>query len=792
MARRNPLEQPLLPPSAGLGMFHRRLLLLAVAFLAVLVVLTSQTVRLSVVEGAERLAEAERRLDRAEFLPTIRGSILDRKGRVLAADRSSRDLEAQFEFISGIWAVRRAGDAARRAVTERGGRSAWSALDAEARQAAILEALPACDAEVEGIWAQVAEAAGVDRLVLEVRLDEIRGSVRRQALAVSDRRAAIEAERLASGDLDRAPPPQGPIREERSPHLVLEGLTAEAAIELERLGAVHPGSIMVRHSVSRDLPWSSARVRVDRSGLPSPIRDESPIEVAVEDPVGLVIGAVGTEVWREDLERRPLRAGDGSIDLGGYAVDEERIGRRGVEAAFEDRLRGRRGLVRRNLGSGELERIEPTRGEDVVLSIDAALESRLAALFAPEIGLAVPQQWHAGWSGGEPNPQKLPADWGSLDGAIVVLDVSNGEILAAVSSPSPTGVEGWPSWRQRVASPMVMRAFEGVYPPGSILKPIVYASAVAAGVHPADGTIECTGHFFENLPEVARCWIYRERYGLTTHTAAVGGPLGVEEAIARSCNIYFYELARRLGPEQIVAWLRRFGLDRRFGIGLGWKTEESGAARPRGEHRGFLPEGGELEAIRRGGDRVTPVLLGIGQGPIAWTPLQAANAYATLARGGVVLEPTLLRQDSRRAPDDRLPLTRDSVSRALTGLRRAVSDPVGTGHHLTLADGAREALVKVPGVTVWGKTGTAQAPPVRIDRDADGVVEDSLTDLEHAWFVGLCAESGAPAPRYAIAVVLENAGSGGRAAGPMAAAVIRALVEEGYLPDATAEAEAAR
>ncbi|MFM1890565.1 MAG: hypothetical protein RLZZ565_1322, partial [Planctomycetota bacterium] len=88
-------------------MFHRRLLLLAIGFVAVLVVLSSQLVRLSVVEGAERLDEAMRRLDRAEFLPTVRGSILDRKGRVLAEDRASRDLAANFEFISGVWAVRR-------------------------------------------------------------------------------------------------------------------------------------------------------------------------------------------------------------------------------------------------------------------------------------------------------------------------------------------------------------------------------------------------------------------------------------------------------------------------------------------------------------------------------------------------------------------------------------------------------------------------------------------------------------------------------------------------------------
>jgi penicillin-binding protein 2 len=785
IARRDASDETLKPLNEGLGMFHRRLLLLTLGFLAVLVALSSQLVRLSVVEGADRLDAAMRRLDRAEFLPTVRGSILDRQGRVLAQDRASRDLAANFEFISGVWAVRRAGEAARRRVIAEGGRAAWSALDGDARQAAILAELPAADAEADRIWREIASTARVDRAELEARLDAIRAEVHRKALAVSDRRAAIEAERLAAGDLDRPPPPQGPIREQKAFHVVVDDLDALAAIELERLAEAHPDAIEIRHTIGRERPWSAAEVAVDRRALPSPIRQEESIEIEVADPLGLLLGSLGEEVWAEDLARRPLRAADGSLDLGGYARDGERIGRSGVEAAFEDRLRGRRGLVRRNLQSGELERIEATRGEDVELSIDAALQARLAAIFDPRIGLAVPQQWHAGWSRGEPNPLALPSNWGSLGGAVVVLDVRSGEILAAVSAPGEAQTESMPPWRREVASPLVMRPFEGVYPPGSILKPIVYASAVAAGAHQADGTIECTGHFFPNLDNVARCWIYRERFGFTTHTAQVEGPLGVEEAIARSCNIYFYELARRLGPARTIEWLRRFGLDRRFGIGLGWRTDASGEARPRGEHAGFLPEPEELASIVRGGDRVTPVLLGIGQGPVAWTPLQAANAYAILARGGDVLEPTLLRQRGDRPASDRLEIPREAVLRSLEGLRRAVADPVGTGHHLTLADGSREPLLEIPGIRVWGKTGTAQAPPVRIDRDGDGVAEQAIGDLEHAWFVGLVGEEATGEPRYAIATILEHAGSGGRAAGPLAAAVVRALVAEGYLEAAS-------
>jgi len=761
-------------------MFHRRILVLAAGFLLVLAVLGAQLTRLGVVEGDDRLDEVRRRLDRVDLLPTVRGSILDRRGRVLVEDRASHDLAAEFEFISGAWALDRAAQAARRRTIEREGRAAWSALGGAGRHGATLAELPLWTAEADRIWEAVAAAAGLGRDELERRLDRIRSEVGRLALAVEDRRDAVEARLEAEGSL-AAPPPRGPIREETIPHVVIEGLSDAAAIDLARLGLEVEDTISVRHRVRRERPWSEAVVTVDRAGLPSPIREEVPIEVVVGDPLGSIVGGVGTEVWAEDVARRPLRRDDGSIDLGGYRATEDRIGRSGVEAAMEDRLRGRRGLVRRNLQSGERERVEPRRGDDVVLSIDAALQSRIAALFAPEVGLAVPQQWHAGWSRGEPRPGALPKDWGAFAGAAVVLDVETGEVLAAISSPTLGGSEVLPPMRRASSGDTTMRAFEGVYPPGSILKPIVYAAAVADGAHPADGAIDCTGHFFPNLEHVARCWIYRDRYGLATHTAQLGGPLPIEEAIARSCNVYFYELARRLGPKPLLEWLRRFGLDGRFGVGFGWRFDERGMAWALGEHGGLLPSDEAVEGIVASGDRVTPVILGIGQGPIAWTPLQAANAYAILARGGEILDPTILRDGRGRGNAGRLPLDPESVERALEGLRLAVGASHGTGHHLTMQDGRREAIFALDGIRVWGKTGTAQAPPARLDRDGDGIVDDSLGGLEHAWFVGLVGDDRDPRPRYAIAVVLEHAGSGGRAAGPVAAAAIEALVAEGYL-----------
>lgn len=771
-------DQELLPPpDAALGMFHRRALVLGVAMLLTWLGLGGQLARLAIVEGEQRREIVSGRLDRIDLLPTVRGRILDRKGRVLAEDVGSDDLAVAFPLIDGSWAVSRAAAEARREA----GRSGWSAMTAAARRQAIEDRLPAWDAIVESLWREISAICGIDRSQLQDRLDGIRAAVALTAVAVSDRRAEIERQRLAEGG-DRPPPPRGRIREQRASHVVVPDLTREQAIELQRIADLHEDAIEVRHSIRRSHPWRDAVVRVDGRGLPSPIRFDAPREVRVRGAADLLLGEVREQVWAEDLARRPLR-GEGGLDLGGHVAGDDRIGRGGVEAAFEDRLRGRRGLLRRNLESGELERIEPVWGDDLELSLDIALQARIAALLRPEIGLAAPQQWHAGWQRGEPRPLALPASWGALAAAVVVLDVESGEVLAAVSSPSPADRDELvPPWRREIASPQIHRALEGVYPPGSILKPLVYLSAVAAGVHPAGGEIECTGHYFPQHQRVARCWIYRERHGFATHSSQLGGPLAIEEALARSCNIYFYRLADRLGPAGMVEWLGRFGLGRPLGVELGWRSGETSAgSTPRGEHAGFLPSVEAIEAIRRSGDRVTPVLLGIGQGQVAWTPLQAANAYATMARGGDVLPPTLLRRTGPPPVAAGLRLDGDSVGRALEGLRLAVADPSGTGHHLTLEDGRRETLMDLAGLVIWGKTGTAQATPLEVDFDGQPT---RLDGLEHAWFVGLVGEadpSRSATPRFAVAVVLEHAGSGGRAAGPLAAAVVRALCEEGYL-----------
>jgi len=138
-----------------------------------------------------------------------------------------------------------------------------------------------------------------------------------------------------------------------------------------------------------------------------------------------------------------------------------------------------------------------------------------------------------------------------------------------------------------------------------------------------------------------------------------------------------------------------------------------------------------------------------------------------------------------RAQRPDLGLDRATVVALLEGLRRSVSDG-GTGHHITYDSGEREPIFNAEGVVVWGKTGTAQAPAMRLeDTDGDGAVgagDEEISGLDHAWFVGLVGPADTDAPMFAIAVIVEYGGSGGRVAGPIANQVIRALQHEGYLP----------
>jgi len=725
------------------GSFPTRVALLLCGAVLASGALATQVVRLTVFEHEEHAERTARAMRRSGWLPFVRGSLLDRRGEPLAEDRASWEVRVEYAAITGRWVDDRAAELARREV----GAGGWARLGPDGRAAAAARHRAGFAAELAEIRAALAAAGGLAPEELARRFASIERTVSARAERIRERRRQLEVERAAG--TGRAPVDAadgGPIREEAEAHAVLAEVDDATALRLASLAARRPGLIEVVPATRRTQPWSRIELDLDRSALPSPIRSDRPLPLVLSGVADHLVGSVRTTVHREDLERRPFRDPDTGevIDPGGYAPDRDGVGSSGLERALEDRLRGKRGRLERDLERGTAERFESERGEDIRLTLDIRLQARAEAAFRPELGLATVQPWQWG-SDRPPLPFGYP-----LAGAAAVIEIDTGDILALVSAPSLAADAGGG----------LNRATEGAYPPGSIVKPLVLAAAIGERVAGPESVIECRGHYFEGVTTNTRCWIWRpERDRDLTH-----GPLAGDEAIARSCNIYFYALAQRLGPERLVAWFRRFGLGAPPAVGLP----------PEREAAGGVPDPSTLGR----GNLTGLVALGIGQGTLLWSPVQAAQAYATLARGGEVVPASLLLDRPERGRvTERLGLDPRGVDVALSGLRQAVERSYGTAHHLTLPDGTREPILEVPGVRIWGKTGTAQAPPLRLDRDGDGTPETSIS-ADHAWFVGLV---GRDRPEYAIAVLLEHAGSGGKAAGPIAAEIVRALRAEGYL-----------
>jgi penicillin-binding protein 2 len=352
----------------------------------------------------------------------------------------------------------------------------------------------------------------------------------------------------------------------------------------------------------------------------------------------------------------------------------------------------------------------------------------------------------------EVNGKPLPLPPG---GAIVAIDVRTGAILAAASAPrfdlklfSGGGAEEWEKTTTDPRKPLFHRAAEMALPPGSVFK---VASAVAfleSGRLDPEHVFHCQG--FLDTPERYRCFTFRN-FGVGH------GDVTLVDALARSCNVYFFDTARRIGPAPLHDWATRFGFGQKTGVDL---PVESAGNLP------GLPASRQSKAkLRASGETLQ---LAIGQARLTATPLQIARFIAAIANGGRLVTPRLADAaglatvNSADAVDNSssmsdAPQIAGLSSRSLEwvrmGLRQVVAHPQGTGYK----------TVRLQGISIAGKTGTAEPGQGRPD---------------HAWFAGYVP---ADRPRIAFVVVLEHAGSGGHAAGPVAREFVQALVALGVL-----------
>jgi penicillin-binding protein 2 len=435
------------------------------------------------------------------------------------------------------------------------------------------------------------------------------------------------------------------------------------------------------------------------------------------------------------------------IDRAAYA-GTSLIGKLGVESTFERELHGRNGfrelLVNARGRSVErqgafvptnLRTKTPTAGDDLVLSIDLKVQ-RVA-----ESALA------------------------GHRGAVVALDPGNGDVIALVSLPGfdPTmfarGITAaeYGALQNDIDRPLFNRALRGTYPSGSTIKPPIALAALTDHAVDPQRQILCAGVF--HLPGSSRQ--FREgKDGRHGHVA-------LQEAISRSCDVYFYGLAATLGVDRIAAFLAGFGYGQVTGLDVG------------GEKPGILPSPEwKRKAFKRPEDQVwfpgETVNFGIGQGYLLVTPLQLAHVAAVLGERGRNFRPrlvTAMRDASgrtrRMAPIEGKPIegvSEDAWNLVVNGMIGATQCKAYCGTAHVAFNGSA--------YTVAGKTGTAQVFSVAQNAKYNAkTVAERLRD--HSWFIAFAP---AEAPRIAVAVLVENGGFGASAAAPIARSVLDAYL----------------
>jgi penicillin-binding protein 2 len=399
-------------------------------------------------------------------------------------------------------------------------------------------------------------------------------------------------------------------------------------------------------------------------------------------------------------------------------MPNELVGRSGIERSYQDLLRGDLGFQQEEVDAhgrrvAVLDRSEPHMGQVLKLSIDMDVQQ-------------------AAWKA-----------LGNRTGAVVVMNVHTGKLLALVSKPGYdtnhfiTGLEEkeWGAWLHDPHKPLLDRAIQGAYPPASTFKLITALAGLRYHAPLATGTTVCKG-VLKLADRNLRCWKHEGH-----------GHIGLHRAIVESCDIFFYELGDQLGMDHLTEEARRWGLGKRTGIDLA------------GEASGNLA-GAKPEAKRQQWYRGETMITAIGQGETDATPLQMARFAAALANGGLLLKPEL-RADSPPQIQAQVDVDPANLAIVRQAMRDVVADPHGTAHY---------ELANLPW-HVAGKTGTAQV--ISMSQDNQGH-EEPVYDhhRDHAWFIGFAPYEN---PQIAIAVFVEHGGHGGSAAAPVAAAVIRTL-----------------
>ncbi len=675
---------------------RRRMRLLLVGYALALLLVWGRAVQLEQADGVARRAVAYAPKQSVETLDAERGRIVTRDGVILAADQQVRAVAMHYRYLQSPlddrWVRRQV--RSRLSRSERRDVAKFAAAESRLRQ------------EIADSHLRLADLCGVSQEKWQNQLTHIQHRVERLAADVNRRRLERFNERTLTvadeSGLDlrsilqglfappqAMPPAEVVVVEQTIYHRVFEGVSADLARQIQEAPAIFPG-VQVLSYIRRSYPEKTLAANllgyVGSAQATRNLSAESPEIVATQDSVGLL----------------------------------------GLERDFETQLAGNSGRARiwTDRHGEQLQRVveqRPTIGSDLHLTIDSRVQAFAEQLLDRFV-----------WQRNLETPAHSPQS-----GAVLVVDLQSGELLAAASqprfdpnwfatgSPRVEGVLGDP------ARPLFDRATKMAIAPGSVFKPLVAMMLIEHGVVHSESRFACRGYLAE--PDRLRCQLFRQH--------GIGhGEITIAEALAQSCNVFFFHHVSAVDGTTAWNWARRLGFGARGG--------QEGRS---------LPSATELDSLTE------RQMFAIGQGKLTATPLEVLAMYAAIANGGYLMQPTLVRRETAkqldgqtrvRPPGTRIAGLEDTTLLAVReGLRRVVNEPTGTAYE----------SVRLRDVVVAGKTGTAETGTTRGD---------------HAWFAGYAP---AEEPQVAFVVALEHGGSGSTAAGVIARHLVRRLVDLGYV-----------
>jgi penicillin-binding protein 2 len=768
-------------------MFERRLKIFLMFLLVFVVCLLVRSVQLQIVQGSYWRDEAARSMRSETYTDTSRGQIVDCKGAVLARDEPCIDAAVEYAAIidppEKVWLR----SFSEKRLKDRLGEQYKSSSSSKRREM-LKEEMESVTQLIHSMWGRLANLAGVKPEEIELRRQTIQNRVamRRRYIQWNRYKDALKEHneqeepswyrKWLMGEKTDVPEIDDmgdePLAEEQQPHTILSAVDTRVQNDLLKHIDDFPGVSLVP-STHRVYPFGNAACHVIGH-----LRKVSAEDVASDPNIG-----------NQQKSYRPT-------DL---------IGRDGLEALGEPTLRGVRGkTVFDGLTNQKISEAPAIPGSDLRTTIDIDLQMQIQEMFTR---VKIP------WG----NRERHGEDVLPMHGSAVIIEVATGDVKALVSYPDYNLNDFDESYstmvKDKMNSPLLNRATQAMLEPGSTIKPVVGAGAITQGVLGVNEGIECSGFLVINGKRYStgKCWtvnLARGVLGMNSgmeghhviptedpHRGHDGNPDGFltySDALQRSCNVFFETTANRLGFEGLSYWMEQFGLGRPTGIGIA-------------EVRGRLPR--TYDGPNRNFAMWTA---GIGQGPVAATPLQMCNVFATFARRGVWVRPNLVYsgqkldpyRPAKLSPDDTawseipsrvdLHIAPAAINAAFDGMYRVINTKAGTGNICERTD-----------IRMMGKTGTVQAPRLgRVVEDANGqktmewfrpsthdnpnpdmpwyrASDDEGKKLNHAWFDVIVP---ADNPKYVVSAVVEyGGGGGGTVAGPIAKEIIEALIEHGYL-----------